>query len=90
MKNRDLLSNGILLGLSFYVLLECRKFQIWADGLPAEGFFPLLLALFLGSLSGFSLLQVASRKKPTPPSHDSAQKVILWKKLIGYLAALVA
>lgn len=88
MRRRDLWSGAILFCLALFVLYESRKFHLWGISGPGEGLFPLLLASALGGLSLASFVLTYTGKSVREPS-PGEDDVVIWRKLISYMGALV-
>lgn len=63
MRTGDRVFAIICLGLSFWLILEARKFAYMTTYTPGPGFFPLWLGVCLGLLSLYLIINTVRRKK---------------------------
>ncbi len=85
MRNRDILSSLVWLGLGFLFLIGSLREGLFRKGIPGPGFLPFITALILIALSLMVFLPAVSRKKEERdekvekifPEKDSFKKVFL-------------
>jgi putative tricarboxylic transport membrane protein len=88
-RRTDFIGSLLLFLLALFAFLETGKFKIGTLGEPKEGMFPLILSLALGGLSVLSLI-IAFIGGPEASPTEEEDGVIIWKKLISYIVALLA
>jgi putative tricarboxylic transport membrane protein len=87
MRRTDLISAVMLLALALAALLEASKLPFGRLSSPQPGFFPLLLAIFLGL---FSLVLIAEAIGGTKKgSRDSSGESAIWKRIVLAVGALI-
>jgi putative tricarboxylic transport membrane protein len=85
MRNRDILSSLVWLGLGILFLIACLREGLFRKGIPGPGFLPFITALILIALSLMVFLPAVNRKEEERdkkiekifPEKDSFKKVSL-------------
>jgi putative tricarboxylic transport membrane protein len=87
MKRYDEISSLVWMSLAIFICIESTRlpFGSWRD--PGAGFFPLLSGIFLGFLSGLTLVRAFLNKKEELREKWYPQDK--WKSLISVLMVLI-
>lgn len=88
MKRMSFIGEVSLFLIAIYVFVESSKLRIWVEGGPGEGFFPLILSLFLGTMSGLSLLKAYFNKSWIRQPDQMIREPIKLKNLVVYILAI--
>ena len=83
----DTISGGVLFFLGLVLAFDATKLTFWGPMGPREGFFPVILGVFLGGLGLLLVIRAVCRR----PSSAEPQKVLGPKKakLLIYVAAFL-